>query len=201
MAKAEFTHELRKLPSDPVGIEDYVVRAAGGEPVGNVAALLERRGQRLLVVESGVPPLKAVRRALSWERVEQVDHDALAVWLQLDASSFEQQAVELDPERAVEQGEREAEATRIGEPPPDLIPPAQRGRLRGPVDRTMWAKAFALFALTAFMVLVATIVVAATGDTGWAALYAVPAVSAAAAAVLGYRAYRRPYEPRASRKP
>lgn len=58
MPKADFTYEVRKLPMDPDGIEDYVVRARDGEPVGTVAVVLERdRGERLLVIEGGVPPL------------------------------------------------------------------------------------------------------------------------------------------------
>jgi hypothetical protein len=199
--KADFTSEVRKLPVDPVGIEDYVVRTSDGESVGTVAALLERQGgERLLVVESGAPPLKAVQRAVTWDRVDRVDHDAVAVWLRVAAEPFERESLELDPERAVEQGEGEAEARRLSEPPAELVPaPTEAGR--GPVDRPTWAKAFAVFALMAFSVLAATVVVTFAGDNRWALLFLVPALLAAIAAVLGFRAYRRPYEPRGARKP
>jgi hypothetical protein len=201
MPKADFSYEVRKLPADPVGVEDYVVRATDGEALGTVSALLERRGQRLLVVERGTPPLTHDRRALPWDAVDHVDHDAVAVWLTADSATFEESALELDPDRAVEEGEGDVEARRIDEPPADLIPPAQAGPVSGPVDRSQWAKTFAVFALFGFSVLVATAVVTFTGDNTWALLFLVPAALAAVAAVLGYRAYRNPYEPRGARKP
>lgn len=198
MPKADFSYEVRKLPVDPAGIEDYVVRGRDGEPLGTVAAVLERDGgERLLVVEGGVPPVKAVRRAVHWSLVERIDHDAVAVWLTLDAAELERQALELDPDRAVEEGE--AEARRVVEPGPGGVPEAT-ARNRGPVDRTTWTKALASFALTILSALVAVVVVGVTGDTTWAFLFLVPASLAAVTAVLGYRAYREPYEPRGARK-
>jgi hypothetical protein len=199
--KAEFTYEVRKLPMDPVGIEDYVVRTSDGESVGTVAAILERPGgERLLVVESGAPPVKPVQRAVTWDRIERIDHDAVAVWLAIEAEPFQRESLELDPDRAVEEGEGEPEARRLSEPPADLVPdPTEAGR--GPVDRTTWAKAFAVFALMGFSVLAATAVVYFTGDNTWALLFLVPAALAALAAVLGFRAFRSPYEPRGARKP
>jgi hypothetical protein len=198
--KADFTYEVRRPPQDPVGVEDYVVRTSDGESVGTVGALLDRRGQRLLVVERGTPPLTHDRRAVPWDAVERVDHDAVAVWLSVDADTFERTALELDPGQAVEEGEGEIEARRISEPPPDLVPPPEAAPA-GPVDRTLWAKAFAAFAAMSFGVLVATMVVFVTGDNTWAVLYLIPAALGALAALLGYRAYRSPYEPRGARKP
>jgi hypothetical protein len=97
MPKADFTYEVRKLPTPGVGIEDYVVRMSD-EAVGTVAAALERAGgERLL-----------------------------------------------------------------------LIPPAQEGRVRGPVDRPEWAKVITLFFLAGVTV------------------------------ARGYRLYRNPYEPRSA---
>lgn len=201
MQKADFTYEVRKLPMDPVGIEDYVVRARDGDPLGTVAAVLERDGgERLLVVEAGVPPLKAVRRAVPWDLVERVDHDAVAVWLTVDGDAVQRQALELDPDRAVEEGEGEAAARRVVEPAAGSVPEAT-ARNRGPVDRTTWTKALASLALTILSALVAVVVVGVTGDTTWALLFLVPAAFAAVTALLGYRAYREPYEPRGARKP
>src|SRR5215213_4174855 len=54
MAKADFSYEVRKLPTDPTWIEEYVVRTSDGDSVGTVAAVLERAGgERLLVIEAG----------------------------------------------------------------------------------------------------------------------------------------------------
>jgi hypothetical protein len=200
MPNAEFTYEVRKLPEEPVGIEDYDVRTRDGEAVGTVGALLERSGERLVVVESGVPPLAHARRVVEWNEVDRVDHEALAVWLTVDAPEFESVAPQLDPDRAVEQGQGQAEAKRVTTPPDDLIPSAQTGAIAGPVDRTTWAKAFAAFALFAFSILVATVVVTFTDDAVWMLLFLVSAAIGLVAATLGYRTYRNPYEARGARK-
>src|SRR5918994_4060417 len=194
MPKADFTYEVRRLPMDPVGIEDYVVRTSDGEPVGTVAEVLERAGgERLLVLEDGIPPLNTVRRAVHWDAVDRVDHDAVAVWLTLDQAALGRQALELDPAQAIEQGEGDAEARRVAEPRRGAVPETV-ARNRGPVDRTEWAKAFAAFALMSFSALVAAVVVSLTEDAVWALLVVVPAALAVVTAVLGYRAYRQPYE-------
>jgi hypothetical protein len=201
MAKADFSYEVRKLPTDPSWIEEYVVRTSDGDSVGTVAAVLERAGgERLLVIEAGAPPVKPVQRAVHWDEIDRIDHDAVAVWLNLDGRSFERQALELDPDRAVEEGAGDPEARRLSEAPVEEIPGAQTGAIRGPVDRTDWWKAFAVFAATVFTVLLATLVVYFSGDNIWALLYLVPAALAAVAAALGYRAYRNPYEPQPARK-
>lgn len=203
MPKAPFTYEVRSIDQEPVGIEDYVVRTSDGEAVGTVGELLERGGDRFLVVEQGTPPVKPVQRAVSWDKVERIDHDALAVWLLLDRYSLEREALELDPELAVEEGvdADEPEARRIDAPPPDLIPPAQAGALSGPVDRSTWASMFGVFAAFAFSLLAAVIVVTFSGDNTWALLFLVPAALAVWLGVLGFRFYRAPYERRAQRKP
>jgi len=201
MPKAEFTYEVRRLPVEATWIEDYVVRASDGEAVGTVAAVLERAGgERLLVVERGAPPMQRDERALRWDQIERIDHDALAVWLTLDAEAFERQALELDPEKAIEEGDGEPEARRVTLPADEQLPPAVSEPVR-PVDRADWAKSFAAFALMAFTALLATIVVFVTGDNAWAILYVIPVALALLAALLGYRAYRNPYEPRGVRKP
>lgn len=201
MPRADFTYEVRRLPTPAVGIEDYVVRTSDGESVGTVAAVLERAGgERLLVVEAGAPPLKSAQRAVHWDEIDRIDHEAVAVWLRLDRAAFERQSLELDPDRAVEEGEGEPEARRIGEPPEDLIPLAQEGQVRGPVDRSEWAKVVALFVLMGFSVLLATIVVYYTGDNTWALLFLVSAALAGVTVARGYRLYRNPYEPRSAQK-
>jgi hypothetical protein len=201
MPRAEFTYEVRRGPQDPIGVEDYVVRTSDGDAVGTVGALLDRGGERLLVVELGTPPIRHDRRAVRWECVERVDHDAVAVWLTLDAASFEGTALELDPDRAVEEGEGDVEARRVSEPPRDLIPPPQGAPQAGPVENVRWLEALGAFLAMAFASLAATMVVYFTGDSTWALLFLVPAALAVAAGVLAYRAYRSPYEPRGARKP
>jgi len=201
MAKADFSYEVRKLPTDPTWIEEYVVRTSDGDPVGTVAAVLERPGgERLLVIEAGAPPVRPVQRAVRWDEIDRIDHDAVAVWLTFDGDAFERQALELDPDRAIEEGEGEPEARRLSEAPNEEIPGAQTGSIRGPVDRTDWWKAFAAFAATVFTALLATLVVYFSGDNTWALLYLVPAGLALVAAAVGYRAYRDPYEPQPARK-
>jgi hypothetical protein len=198
--KADFTYEVRRGPQEPVAIEDYVVRTSEGDSVGTVGALLDRGGERLLVVDSGVPAISGKHRVVPWSAVDRVDHDAVAVWLALDAAGFELTALELDPDQAVEEGEGDAEARRISEPPADLIPPAQT-ELSGPVEKPRWLATIAAFLAMAFTALLAAIVVAATGDSIWVLLFLVPGVLAIVTALLAYRQYRDPYEPRGARKP
>jgi hypothetical protein len=198
MPEADFTYQVRTLAQPSFGIEDYTVYTSDGSRVGTVGALLDRAGTRLLLVEDGVAPVALRRRAVPWEQVERVDHDALAVWLVLDSEAFERDALELDPDKGVE--EDDAEARRVTELPDELIPPSQGPAVRGPVDRPRWLEAFTVFCLFGFSTLVATIVVYFTDDNRLAALYAVPAVLAAVTAWLGYRASREPYEPRGARK-
>jgi hypothetical protein len=198
--RAQFTYEVRSVDQQAVGVEDYAVRASDGEVVGTVGELLDRDGERLLVIQSGVPPLKPVQRALPWAKVERVDHDALAVWLHLDRFSLEREALELDPELAREEGvDGGAEARRLEQTPPDLVPNASASS-SGPVDRTTWAKLLALFALFALALLAATVVVTFGGDE-WAPLFLVPAGLALALGALAFRWFRNPYERRAARKP
>jgi hypothetical protein len=198
MARADFSYEVRKLATDPVWVEDYVVRAGDGEPVGTVAAVLERNGERLLVVERGLVPVAQDRRVVPFRDVETVDHDALAVWLRHDEEAFLEHALELDPGRAVEEGA--AEATRLREAPPELIPPP-RADAGGPVDKPTTGLAILFGGLAAFGILVVAVVVTATGSAAAALLFAIPAVLAAVALVLAYRAYRSPYARRGARKP
>lgn len=198
MAKAEFTYEVRKLPTDPVWIEDYVVRTRDGESVGTVGAVLDHGGERLLVVQRGVVPVAQDPRVVSWQQIDRIDHDALAVWLTLEEATFERDAPELDPSRAVEEGP--ADARRVREAPEELLPPPQASP-RGPVDRSLPMVAVGLLGLGAFLLLV-SVVVLTLGDSLWLAVFfVVPAALLVAAAVAGYRSYRNPYDAHPAQKP
>jgi hypothetical protein len=198
VAKADFSYEVRKIATDPVWVEDYVVRTSDGESVGTVATVLERAGERLLVVERGLVPVAQDRRVVPWSDVETVDHDALAVWLRLREPEFLENALELDPGRAVEEGA--AEATRLCEAPADEVPAPQVAP-GGPVDRPTTTAAIVVAGLAAFSALVVAVVVSATESATAFVLALVPAALAVAAVVLGYRAYRSPYAARGARKP
>lgn len=197
MAPADFTYELRKLPEEAFGIEDYVVRTRDGEPVGTVAGLLRRGDELLLAVEGAVPPIAHSRRVVPWREVADVDHEALAVWLALDGRAFER-SDELDPD-AIRTGE-DAEAHRVTDLPRELrarpeVAPA------GPVDHTRSALLPIFGGAVAFALLV-VVVLAALLETSW--IYAALLVPAALAGLVGYlafRSWRRPYEPVARDKP
>jgi hypothetical protein len=195
---AGFTYEIRHLPEEPFGIEDYVARTSDGAAVGTIAALLERDGELLVAVEGGAPPLAHARRVVRWDDVADVDHEALAVWLRLDEEAFGR-APELDPDAARATGEG-AEARRLTDLPPEVAarPEVAPG---GPVDRWSVFVAVGLVLAMAFSLL--GIVAAATAwETPWLALaLLVPAALAAAGLVFGFRAWRDPYTSRGARKP
>lgn len=198
MAKADFTYEVRKIATDPVWVEDYVVRTSDGESVGTVAAVLEREGERLLVVERGLVPVAQDRRVVPFRDVESVDHDALAVWLREGKDAFLEHALELDPERAVEEGD--AEASRLREAPEDVLPPA-RVDGGGPVDKPTTGLAIFFAGLAAFSLLVVAVAVTATESAVPALFVVIPIALGVVSLVLGYRAYRSPYARRGARKP
>jgi hypothetical protein len=198
MAKAEFSYEVRKAATDPVWVEDYVVRTSDGGSVGTVASVLERRGERLLVVERGLVAVAQDRRVVPWRDVDHVDHDGLAVWLRLDERSFLDGALELDPDQAVEEGA--ADAKRLRRAPEGEIPLAQT-ESAGPLDRAALGWAIFCVALASFSALVLAAVATATDGSFPLLLAFVPAAFAVLAVVLGYRAYRNPYTRRGARKP
>jgi hypothetical protein len=197
VAKAGYTYELRVFAEDAFGIEDYVVRASDGRPVGTVAGLLRRHGELLLAVERDGPPGMHDRRVVRWLEVGEVDHEALAVWLRLPAERLEA-ADQLDPDALRVDGE--AEARRVIDLPPDLAPRPEVSP-PGPVDRPVVTLLPVVGGAVAFGVLV--VVAAATAfQTPWVYLgFVVPAVLAAVAAAVALRAWRRPYESRGAQKP
>lgn len=198
MPTAPFTYEIRHLPEEAFGIEDYVVRASDGEPVGTVAGLLERDGELLLAVEGGLPPLAHARRVVEWRDVGDVDHEALAVWLRLDQGTFER-TLELDPDAARATGEG-AEARRLTDLPAELAPRPEVAP-GGPVDRPPIFVAVGLVLAAAFSVLVIVAAATAFESAWWLLGLVVPAALAAGALVFSYRAWRQPYLPRGERKP
>lgn len=198
MPKADFTYEIRHLPEEPFGIEDYVVRTSDGESVGTVAGLLDREGELFLAVERGVPPFADVRRVVPWREVADVDHEALAVWLVLDEEGFGR-ALELDPGAARETGSG-ADARRVTELPrgaearPEIAP-------GGPVDRPPVFVAVGLVLAATFSLLAIVAVATAWESSWWALALVVPLALGAAALVVGFRAWRDPYERRGAQKP
>jgi hypothetical protein len=197
---SEFTYEVREGATEPVWVEDYVVRGSDGEAVGTVSAVLERGGERLLVVERGLVPVAQDRRVVPWDRVERVDHDALAVWLTIDKVAFEDHAERLDPSLGVEGTDANADAKRIATTPPGEMP-APQADIRGPVDRNTFRLSILCWAGAVFSFLALVVASTATGSARPFLFVFVPLALAAAAAVLGYRAYRQPYERRGTAKP
>lgn len=198
MAKAEFTYEIRHLPEESFGIEDYVVRTSDGESVGTVAGLLDHGGELMVAVEGGLPPLEHSRRVVPWAEVADVDHEALAVWLALDEAGFGR-ALELDPEDARETGTG-AEARRVLDLPREVAarPEVAPG---GPVDRPPVFVAVGLVLAATFSVLVIAAAATAVESAWWALALVVPAILGATALVVAWRAWRDPYERRGAQKP
>jgi hypothetical protein len=173
--------------SGAVGLEDYLLLDASGEPIGNVAVVLERDQMRYVVGEVGTPPLRKDRRAYPWSLVTEVDHDRLSVRLATEASD---QFIALDPDRAVENGP--ADARRVSELSVEIS--GAVSPQRGPVDSPRVAVAIAI-GVAALLALLAAVVTIAASESNWryAALVA-PAVLGVAALVALYRMVRKPYE-------
>ena len=173
--------------ADATGLEDYVVETSAGERVGTVVASVEERGSRWLVVEAGLPPLKRDRRAIPWNELEGVDHNALVVKLAPAAAG--------SAERLPEPGREEAApASRVTEAPeaPSLVP---TGDVAGPSDRSLALfAALAFFALGLLTLLAIIAVLSRRGDdTPFLIALVIPAALLGVSAILGYRLWRDPY--------
>ena len=193
MGRADWTYEVPPAGADAAGLEEYVVEAASGEPVGKVQTLLRRGEEIVVAVERGRPPATHDVRAVPWSDVDRVDHEALSVRLRGGPERLDA-APELDPGKGVEGAG--AEAIRVTELPHELRQPSTPGEQAGPVDRPTYAVALGLFALGlgAFL---AVVMATAAIDADWKyVLFAIPALVFAAAGVVGYRAWRVPYERR-----
>ncbi len=194
MGKAGWTYQVAPAGASSEGLEEYVVEAVSGEPVGKVQTLLRRGDELLLAVERGRPPVSHDVRVITWDEVEGVDHDALTVRLRVSEDALDD-ALELDPDKGVELGD--ADAARVTELPAELVPPpGVGGEVRGPVDRPTYMGAVAL-AAAALLSFLALAIAALRVDFGWEfVLFLVPLALLAAAGVAGYRAFRTPYERR-----
>jgi hypothetical protein len=191
VTKAEWTYQVPAAGESDTGLEDYLVQTRAGEQVGKVRTLI-RRGEKFhLVVERGNPPLSHDLRAVPWEEVETVDHDSLALTLGVDQDELER-ALELDPAKAVEDGD--ADAQRVMELPPGLRQPSLPGSEAGPVDRPTYVAAISFFAIGLLAALGLALVVTAVQEAWLAALGVIPTLFFIAAAVSAYRAFRSPYE-------
>jgi hypothetical protein len=183
MAQAGWTYEVPFAGEGAVGLEDYAVEASDGKLAGKVLAVLMHEDTVLLAVERGTPPVKRERRAVPWQAVSAVDHAGLVVRLAL-ASAELSDALELEPEKAVEGGP--AEAVRVTDVPGGPIgvtsPDAP-----GPVDRPSYATALILLLLGAFSALIVVALLTATGDLWPLTLVVLPVALFSAAGVFAYR--------------
>jgi hypothetical protein len=188
MGRVQWTYEVPLAGAGSVGLEEYVVEAGSGEPVGKVLTVLERADRVYLVVERGLPPLRRDLRAVPWTDVESVDHAGLTVRLALTGEAFAE-ALQLDPEKGVEGGQ--AEAVRALPPRPTGTSPD----VPGPVDRAgPYTTMFALAAV-GLIVLLGLVLLASTTDFTWEyALFLIPAALFLASLASVYRLMRRPYE-------
>lgn len=198
MSHAPWTYELPAAGGETGGLEEYVVYAADGEPLGKVTVVLRADDDLYLVVDRGDPPLRHDRRAIPWKAVDSVDHSALAVKLTRPASELDH-APELDPAKAVEPelGEQRAraDAVRVTRLPEDLMPitvPADAPRA---ADRPfLYGRSLGLGLFAVFLVFVGVALVTA-GAGGWSLIAFVSAsVLGSASLATAYRLWRRPYE-------
>jgi hypothetical protein len=191
MENVSWTYELPTTGAASEGLEEYEVRTADGTHVGVGLGLVEREGERLVLVDAGLmPPLLHRRIAVPWHDVSHVDHAALVVHLGVDRSALDDVALVLDPRQAVHRPGAEAQRVRL---PDALTRPAPPGE--GPTDRSsaIW---LAVLAAAAPLSLFAVVTIwMARGLEGWEyCLLAIPFVLAAVAVALeGYRLFREPH--------
>jgi hypothetical protein len=198
VSRAPWTYELPAAGGETGGLEEYVVYAADGEPVGKVTVVLEAEDDLYVVVDRGAPPVTHDRRALPWETVEAVDHSALAVTLARPAADLDD-ALELDPAKAVEPASGEqrarAEAVRVTRLPESVMPITVSADAAGPADRPfLYGGALGLGLLAVFLVLAGVALITA-GAGGWSLIaFVAAAVVGSASLATAYRLWRRPYE-------
>ena len=139
--KEQWTYEVPPAGAGASGLEDYQVETRDGEVVGKIISVLDREGDRYLAFDTGLPPVARQRRAVPWEDIVAIDHDALTVRIGLAKAELGQ-VLELDPANQVENGE--ADAVRLTDLPTEVT--ATDPSARGPIDRSSYALAIALFA-------------------------------------------------------
>jgi hypothetical protein len=187
--KENWTYEVPPAGAGASGLEDYQVETRDGEVVGKVISVLDHEGDRYLVFDTGVPPLARERRAVPFEDIAAVDHDALTVRIGLAKTEL-RQVLQLNPSNQIENGE--ADAVRLTGVPNEVN--AIDSSARGPIDRPSYALAIALFAGGLMLLLGLALAASATDFTWEFALFLFPAFLFAGAAAVAYRAYRQPYE-------
>jgi hypothetical protein len=198
VSRAPWTYELPAAGGETGGLEEYVVYAADGEPVGKVTVVLQAEDDLFVVVDRGEPPLTHDRRAVPWEDVESVDHSALAVTLARPASDLDR-APELDPGKAVQPdvGEQQAhaDAVRVTRLPEDVMPLTVSAEAPRAADRPfLYGGALGLGLLAVFLVLVGVALVTA-GAGAWSLIaFVIASVLGSASLATAYRLWRRPYE-------
>jgi len=182
-----WSYELPPAGAPDVGVEQYQVAGPGAES-WKATALLERDDELYV---AAAPSGFALRRhlvAIPWSAVERIDHDELTIHVR-----GVEDAVELDPSRAVEN--EPAEARRVTELPPELMSPQPTGDVAGPRDRLHLFGALGAGAL-GFLTLMGAVAAIAEASTPWRfALLVVPAVFLVLALVLSIAAWKQPYAP------
>lgn len=189
MRTVSWTYEVPAAAAGAVGLEDYQVERADGDPLGKLKVVVRRKGELFVVVEGGTPPVHREVRAFPWRSVGEIDHEAVTVRLAADA---EGEGLELDPAKAI-QGER-ADAMRVTDLPGEAVPAAAPPAAPGPVDRPSYLGGLALSLLGVFAAL-AVVAIGSASDAAWVwALAVVPALLLAAGGLAVYRFFRRPSE-------
>ena len=187
MRTASWTYEVPPAAAGAVGLEDYQVEDADGGPLGKLKTIVRREDELFVVVEGGTPPVQRQVRAFPWRSVGEIDHEAVTVRL---AAEAEAEGFELDPANAVQAGR--AEASRVTEPPGEVVPAAASPVAPGPVDRPSYLGGLALSLLGVFAAL-AVVAIGSASDAAWVwALAVVPAVLLAVGGLATYRFFRRP---------
>jgi hypothetical protein len=187
--KEQWTYEVPPAGAGASGLEDYQVETRDGEVVGKIISVLDHEGDRYLAFDTGLPPVARQRRAVPWEDIVAIDHDALTVRIGLAKTELGQ-VLELDPANQIEDGE--ADAVRLTDLPNHVT--EVDSRATGPIDRRSYAVAIALFAGGLLLLLGLALAASGTDFTWEFALFLFPAGLFAGAAVIAYRAYRQPYE-------
>lgn len=190
MVHASWTYELPVLGSFAENLDDYEARTADGAHAGIVSGLVEREGERYLLIDAGrLPPFLHRRLAVRWQDVDFVDHDALVVELALDRAGLEAVALSLDSSLA--RHDASAEALRVHDLPRELARSAAPGG-EGPVDGPSALVLLSFAALGPWSLLLLVALWTTRGLGGWErAAFAAPVLFVLLTLALGgYRLYR-----------
>lgn len=200
MPRAEWTYEVPPFGNGAVWLEEHLVYDAEGEPLGKVFAVLEHDGQLLLGIERGHLPLRHHRHAVPFDAVDEIDHEKAAIHLKLRGDEVELRTPELDPDKAAEGGP--AEARRVTDPPPELIPPPAPPTpvVTGPVDRPVTYLSALLVRVAGVALLAVGALYGARPTTTVAIFFTIPAAILLLALVSFWRGWAVPWEPGAARR-